>query len=119
MITGKIKLYIFDELGEIGDVQSWELHGDLEDTEELHRWKDMKLERVRREYGDERWSEITGFEWDESEVYNPHQRALEEETRREYFLKEVYPSLYPENDWDEDEAYLEWLRDESYSRDRY
>lgn len=34
-INGKIKLYIFDELGEIGNVFSWDLRGDLESDEEL------------------------------------------------------------------------------------
>ena len=117
-ITGKIKLYIFDELGDIGDVREWELHGDLEDSEELQSWKDMKLERIQKEYGDERWSETTGFEWDEANVHDPVKEEREEEARYKYFLEEIYPDLYPNEDWDPDDAYDEWLYAEHF-RNQY
>ena len=51
-MSGTIKLYIFDELGDIGDVRSWELRGDLESEEELAAWQAAKISRIEKEYGD-------------------------------------------------------------------
>ena len=108
-INGKIKLYIFDELGEIGDVYSWDLQGDLESDEELDAWKSAKLSRIEKEYGD-RWCETSGWEWDESQLRNPAKKAAEEEARYEYFMENIYEEYYP--DYDPDEAYMDWLSDQ-------
>lgn len=108
-ITGTIKLYIFDELGDIQDSRSWTLHGDLENQEELEVWKTMKLTRIADEYGEERWSESQGWEWDESDVDDPAKKAQEEEARYQHFMEDIYPDVYP--DWDPDDAYCEWLHE--------
>ena len=108
-ITGKIKLYIFDELGDIGKAYSWELQGDLESQEELEAWQDAKVRHIEKEYGD-RWCETSGWEWDESHLRNPAKRAEEEEARYQYFMENIYEDEYP--DYDPDDAYSEWLSDQ-------
>lgn len=108
-MTGKIKVYIFDELGDIGDVRSWELRGDLESEEELAAWQAAKISRIEKEYGD-RWCETSGWEWDESQLYNPAKKAAEEEARYKYFMENIYEDCYPE--YDPGDAYMEWLSDQ-------
>lgn len=108
-ITGTIKLYIFDEIGDIGNVYSWNLQGDLESEEELDAWKSAKLSRIEKEYGD-RWCETSGWEWDESLLRNPAKKAAEEDARYNYFMEDIYEEFYP--DYDPDEAYMEWLADQ-------
>jgi hypothetical protein len=107
---GKIVLMGVDECGDPFHIKDFQLHGDLETFTELNAWMAIKVAQVT-----EQFPEANGFYWIDY-LRNPQLEEQEREEEYQRFLTEIFPALvedgtYPE-DWDPDDAYAEYSREQ-------